>query len=137
MSKYPIAVLAGNAEQFREHQRAHPGENFYYVGSIERAMGMWFSAIVEIGTFEQRRDAGALRAYVTPLVRADDRQVAMILAYGLLWLVPVDRMTTTGLLVSEARRALLGVLDQSDRLHGIQQAKSWLVAQCEAKGPRS
>lgn len=51
---------------------------------------------------------------------------AMELAYGLLWLVPVDTHTKTGLCVSLARKALLGQLDRDAKLRGLKAAQDLL-----------
>lgn len=50
-------------------------------------------------------------------------QDAMELAYGLLWLAPVDRATKQGYLVYEARQVLLGQLDSEARIRGVGAAR--------------
>lgn len=51
-------------------------------------------------------------------------QMAIELAYGLLWLAPVDRTTHIGFLASEARKALLSVLDRNGQERGITAARA-------------
>lgn len=51
------------------------------------------------------------------------QQAALGLAYGLLWLCPVDRATMTGERIYQARQALLGQLDREDKLRGLTAAQ--------------
>lgn len=53
-------------------------------------------------------------------------QDAMELAYGLLWLAPIDRTTKQGFLVYEARQALLGQLGHDAKLRGLTAARKML-----------
>jgi len=57
-----------------------------------------------------------------------DRQKHIERAYGLLWHVTINTNTPQGLLVSEARNALLNVLTIEERGSGIAAAKEWIRA---------
>lgn len=57
-----------------------------------------------------------------------DRQKHIERAYGLLWHVTINTHTPQGLLVSEARNALLDVLTIEERGSGIAAAKEWIKA---------
>ena len=53
----PIAILAGNWQQFIHYQRFHPEENIVYCGSERDLLGMEISGIVIFGTFWERKDS--------------------------------------------------------------------------------
>jgi hypothetical protein len=55
-----------------------------------------------------------------------DRQKHIERAYGLLWHVTINTNTPQGMLVSEARNALLDVLTIEERGSGIAAAKEWI-----------
>ena len=47
--------------------------------------------------------------------------------YGLLWNVPVDRDTFSGVAVSEARKIALGMIDKSGQAEGIEWANREII----------
>jgi len=71
-SSKPILVLAGNYQQYREYIREHKLDSKRYVwmdDHAHNAMGREFAALIAIGTFFDRPDAGKQYSYANSRVR--------------------------------------------------------------------
>lgn len=58
----------------------------------------------------------------------DELPEAVLLAYGLLWHMTIDRRLASDLLASEARRSLVAIIDRDEQSRGIELAKKWMRA---------
>jgi len=58
-----------------------------------------------------------------------EQQASIEAAYGLLWHAASDRDTPLGFLVTEARRALLALLDRDGQYRGIEGAAAIIQEQ--------
>ena len=61
----------------------------------------------------------AITLFLIAILISSVKNRSLELAYGLLWMTPVDRTTHPGWLVSEARRQLAESLDKDQRRRGI------------------